>query len=250
MSSFKDHFSGHADRYGTFRPTYPAALFKYLASLPSQHDLAWDCATGNGQAAVGLAPYFRSVLATDASQKQLDVAVPHEGVCYRTAPAENSAIPSGTVDLVTVAQALHWFDLPAFYNEVRRVCGPGGIFAAWCYQLHTITPEIDAIIYRFYAEIVGAYWPPERRIVEQGYQSLPFPFEIITAPAFTMSAHWDLNHLLGYLDTWSSTQRFRAERLEDPVEQIRPDLCAAWGDREEIRLVTWPLHVRVGRVGG
>jgi SAM-dependent methyltransferase len=250
MSSFKDHFSGHADRYGAFRPTYPAALFKYLASLPARNDLAWDCATGNGQAAVGLAPYFKSVIATDASQKQLDVAVPQQRICYRIASAENSEIPTGTVDLVTVAQALHWFDLPAFYTEVRRVCRPGSVFAAWCYQLHTITPEIDAIVYRLYTEIVGTYWPPERRIVEQGYQSLAFPFEIISIPAFTMAARWDLSHLLGYLDTWSATQRFRAERNEDPIEQIRPDLCTAWGNQKEERLVIWPLHVRAGRVSG
>lgn len=248
MSSFKDHFSGHADRYGAFRPTYPPALFEYLGSLCNHHDLAWDCATGNGQAAIGIAPYFDSVIATDASRKQLDQAVPHAKVRYLNAPAENSAIADASVDLVTVAQALHWFDLPKFVDEVRRVCKPEALFAAWCYQLHTITPEIDAVVHRLYSDILGAYWPPERLLVEDGYASLAFPFRAIAPPAFKMTARWDLNHLLGYLDTWSPAQLYRAARNEDPRELIRPALEAAWGDPGQERPVTWPLSLRLGRV--
>jgi SAM-dependent methyltransferase len=248
MSQFKDHFSGHADRYGTFRPTYPAALFEYLASLTAGHHRAWDCATGNGQAAAGLATYFDSVIATDASQKQLDQAVPHGKVRYLAAPAEDSTLEEASIDLVTVAQALHWLDLPKFFEEVRRVCKPEGVFAAWCYQLHRVTPEIDAIVYRLYSEILGSYWAPERRLVEEGYASVAIPFQAIVPPAFEMTVRWNLDHLLGYLDTWSSSQRYRAERHEDPRALVRPALEAAWGDPAHERLIVWPLFLRIGRV--
>jgi SAM-dependent methyltransferase len=244
----KDHFSGHADRYVAFRPNYPDALFAYLASLCPVRDLAWDCATGNGQAAVALAPYFRGVLATDASQKQIDQARLHEKVRYLVAPAEGVPLENASVDLATVAQALHWLDLPGFYAEVRRVVRPGGILAVWCYQLHTITPKIDAVVTRLYADILGSYWPPERRLVEEGYKTLPFPFDELTPPGFQMTHSWDLEHLLGYLDSWSSTQRYRTQHGEDPRALIKADLEAAWGDPNRARIVTWPLHLRAGRV--
>ncbi len=207
----KDHFSGHADRYEAFRPSYPESLFAYLASLCLTRELAWDCATGNGQAAVALAPYFRNVVATDASRKQIDQARQREHIRYLVAPAEDVPLESASVDLVSVAQALHWLDLPRFYAEVRRVVRPGGILAVWCYELHSITPEVDAVIRRFYTDIVGSYWPPECRLVEEGYQTLPFPFDELTPPGFQMTQSWDLAHLMGYLDSWSATQRYRAD---------------------------------------
>ncbi len=244
----KDHFSGHAACYQQFRPNYPAPLFAYLASLCSSHDLAWDCATGNGQAAVELAPYFSSVIATDFSAQQLEQAPSVPNVRYLVAGADKAPIEDGTVDLVTVAQALHWFDLSSFYPEVRRVARPGGILAVWCYEMHHITPEIDAIVHRLYADIVGAYWPPERRIVEEGYRTLPFPFDEIAAPEFRMVHSWDLEHVLGYFGSWSSTQRYRKQNGEDPIALIADDLKAAWGDPEQIRDVVWPLNIRVARV--
>ena len=164
--------------------------FGYLSSLCPHHELAWDCATGNGQAAVALAPYFGTIIATDASQKQIDHARPRDNVQYRVAPADAAPLADGSVDLVTVAQALHWFDLPRFYDEVRRVARPDGIIAVWCYQLHTVTPEVDAIVNRYYSDIVGADWPPERRLVEDGYQTLAFPFEEVASPPFQMVHHW------------------------------------------------------------
>ena len=205
----KDHFSGHADQYEAFRPTYPDALFSYLATLCPSHELCWDCATGNGQAAVALAPYFNTVVATDASQKQIDHAHARENVHYRVAPADRAPLADGSVDLVTVAQALHWFDLPRFYAEVRRVARPDGVIAVWCYQLHTITPEVDAIVEHYYADIVGADWPPERRLVEEGYKTLEFPFVEIAPPTFQMVHSWDMSHVLGYLSSWSATQRYQ-----------------------------------------
>jgi hypothetical protein len=244
----KDHFSGHADRYEAFRPTYPEALFAYLAALCPFHDLAWDCATGNGQAAVPLAAYFRAVIATDASQKQIDQARPREKVRYLVAPADKVPIDQASVDLVTVAQALHWLDLTGFYAEVRRVARPGCVIAVWCYQLNTIAPKIDATIHRLYADIVGADWPPERRLVEEGYRTLDFSFQEFALPPFQMVHSWDLEHLLGYLGSWSSVQRYRTRTGLDPLELVRAELEAAWGDPKQARGVTWPLHVRAGRV--
>jgi len=244
----KDHFSGHADRYEAFRPTYPEALFAYLAELCPFHDLAWDCATGNGQAAVTLAAYFRAVIATDASHKQIGQAHPRENVRYLVAPADEVPLDDSSVDLVTVAQALHWLDLTGFYAEVRRVIRPGGVIAVWCYQLHTIAPEIDAIVHHLYADIVGADWPPERRLVEEGYRTLAFPFEELHSPPFQMVHSWDLDHLLGYLGSWSSSQRYRTRTGLDPLGLIRTELEAAWGDPGQTRDVTWPLHLRAGRV--
>jgi SAM-dependent methyltransferase len=244
----KDHFSGHADRYEEYRPTYPAGLFGYLASLCPRHDLAWDCATGNGQAATALAPYFSTVVASDASQKQIDQAHPRDNVQYLVAPADAVPLVNSSVDLVTVAQALHWFQLPQFYAEVTRVVKPDGFIAVWCYQLHTITPAIDAVVHHLYSDIVGADWPPERRLVEEGYATVEFPFAAVTAPPFHMTHSWDLDHLLGYIDSWSASQRYRNRTGHDPRELINADLVAAWGDQNDERTVTWPLHVRVGRV--
>jgi SAM-dependent methyltransferase len=244
----KDHFSGHADRYEEYRPTYPDLLFGYLASLCPRHDLAWDCATGNGQAATALAPHFRNVVASDASQKQIEQARPCDKVHYVVAPADAAPLANSSVDLVTVAQALHWFQLPRFYAEVERVARPEGVVAVWCYQLHVITPEIDAIVHHLYADIVGTDWPPERRLVEEGYSTLDFPFAAVNPPPFQMTHSWDLGHLLGYLDSWSASQRYRKRTGHDPLELIKADLVAAWGDPGEKRTVTWPLHVRVGRV--
>jgi SAM-dependent methyltransferase len=233
--------------YEAYRPTYPESLFAYLASLCSVHELAWDCATGNGQAAVALAPYFGTVFATDASQRQIDQARPQKKVRYLVATADAAPIDDTSVDLVTVAQAFHWFDLPRFYAEVRRILKPGGILAVWCYQLQTITPEIDAMIHHLYSDIVGSDWPPERRLVEEGYRTLPFPFDEIAAPPFQMVHSWDLDHLLGYLGSWSSTQRYQKRTGEDPLDLIKEQLKAAWGEPGRPRDVTWPLHLRVGR---
>jgi hypothetical protein len=243
----KDHFSGHAACYQQFRPNYPEELFAYLASLCPNHRLAWDCATGNGQAAVALAPHFDSVIATDLSAQQIDQAERHAKVKYQVATADKAPLDDGTADLVTVAQALHWLDLKSFYGEVNRVVSAGGILAVWCYQLHSISPEIDTVVRRLYQDIVGPYWPPERKIVEEGYRTLPFPFDELKAPEFRMVHSWDLEHLKGYMDSWSSTQRYRKQNGDDPVAQIAGDLAAAWGDPDAKRDVVWPLHVRVGR---
>jgi SAM-dependent methyltransferase len=243
--TFKDHFSKQAADYAIFRPGYPQELFDYLGNIASSRQLALDCGTGNGQAAVGLASVFNSVIATDASEKQITNAAVHERVEYRVAPAEDSGIDSGTVDLIMVAQALHWFDLSRFYAEAQRVLKPDGVLAASAYNLLQIEPAIDEIVNRYYYEVVGPFWPPERKLVEQ-FANLPFPFQQIDAPQFEMRASWNLHHLGGYLRTWSSTQRFIAAKGSDPLKQIMDELRAAWGAPEQTRNVIWPLTLRIG----
>jgi len=228
-----------------FRPRYPQELFDYLGSVSPGRQLAWDCATGNGQAAVGLATVFDRVIATDASEKQIANARSHERVEYRVAAAENSGLGSETIDSIMVAQALHWFDLDRFHAEAERVLKLEGVLAASAYNLLHIDKPIDQIVNRYYYEVVGRFWPPERKLVEQ-FDDLPFPFQEIDPPRFEMIAHWNLNHLLGYLQTWSSTQRFIAANSTDPLEHITDDLRSTWGNPEEARTVMWPLKIRVG----
>jgi SAM-dependent methyltransferase len=209
--SFKAHFSKQAAGYTRFRPTYPQQLFDYLGNIAPSRQLAWDCGTGNGQAAVGLGSVFDSVIATDASEKQITNAALHERLDYRVAPAEDSGIDSGTVDLIMVAQALHWFDLSRFYAEAQRVLKPDGVLAASAYNLLQIEPVIDKVVNRYYYEVIGSFWPPERKLVER-FADLPFTFHKIDPPKFEMRALWNLDHLVGYLRTWSSTQRFIAAK--------------------------------------
>jgi SAM-dependent methyltransferase len=245
--SFKDHFSRQSDGYARYRPRYPAALFADLAKSAPGTKVAWDCATGSGQAAVALAEHFALVAASDASPAQLAGAQSHPRVAYLAATSEQVPLAGRSVDLTVIAQALHWFDLDTFYSEVKRVLRPGGLIAALAYGLHKITPSVDAVVDRLYAEIVGPYWPEERRHIEAGYTSLPFPFEPVVMRPYAMAADWSLAQLLGYLRTWSAVQRYAGARGEDPVALIEPELQSAWGAQSEQQVV-WPLTVRCGRV--
>lgn len=246
-SSFPDHFSGHAADYARYRPDYPEALFDFLAGLPPARRRAWDCATGNGQAAAALSRRFDEVVATDASAKQIAAAVPFFGVTYRVAPAEASGLPDGSVDLVTAAQALHWFDRPRFWREAARVLVSGGVIAVWCYDWLRVDAAVDAVLRRLARDTVGPYWPPERAIVDTGYHALEFPFEEITAPSFEMEKRWRLSDVAGYLRTWSATRRFVEATGEDPILRVEPELAAAWGDPGRTRTVRWTIDLRVGR---
>jgi SAM-dependent methyltransferase len=246
--TFKDHFSEQATDYAKHRPNYPQELFAYVTSLAISREYAWDCATGNGQAAVGLAEFFEQVIATDASAKQILSAEQNARVQYRVAPAETSGLSSGSMDLITVAQALHWFDLDAFYMEAKRVLKPQGVLAVWCYNLLEIAPEVDAIVNRFYHETVAPYGPPELKIIEDRYQTILFPFDELPSPVLAMEAHWSLAQLVGYLRTWSATQAFIAANGADPIESIISDLSAAWRNPNWQRLVSWPLTIRAGRL--
>jgi SAM-dependent methyltransferase len=245
--NFEDHFSRQSKQYAQFRPHYPNELYAYLASIAPGHSLAWDCGTGNGQAAVGLAKYFNKVHATDASAEQIALAYPHERVEYRVERAENVSLADASVDLVTVAVALHWFSFDEFYREGKRVLKPDGIIAAWTYNAVEISPEIDQLVNRYYGEILAGYWPERIRYLGEGYKTLPFPFEEIVPPPFVMEIHWNLIQFAGFLDSWSATQRYKAEKGKHPLEIIWPELLAAWGDKKEGRLLRWPLHFRIGR---
>lgn len=248
--SFSDHFSAVASEYAEYRPRYPELLFDWLAGLPARRELAWDCATGSGQAAVALASRFEKVIATDASAGQIAAASSHPRVDYRVAPAESSGLDPGSVDLVTVAQALHWFDRPAFYAEARRVLRRDGVVAAWTYGHPTLDePRTDAALQRFYSETVGPYWPKERALVDAGYSTIDFPFRQVEAPAFEMETRWSLDLLLGYVATWSAVTRYRAAKGEDPVPELARTFAAAWGSPEDARRIAWPLTLRVGRRG-
>ena len=245
--TFKDHFSGHAESYASFRPGYSDQVFDFVASLPCRRELAWDCATGNGQAALGLAERFARVIATDASEQQLALALPHPRVEYRRALAEDSGLAGGSVDLVAVAAAVHWFDFDRFYAEAERVLAPGGAVAVWTYDLVRISPEVDLLIDRLAREIVRAYWPPERRWVDEEYRTLPFPFAEVEVPPLWMEERWSLDRFFQYLGTWSAVNRCLQATGGDPRELIRRPLEEAWGDPSEPRTILWPVMMRAGR---
>jgi SAM-dependent methyltransferase len=247
MKPFADHFSRISTGYAAFRPRYPAPLFDALAAAAPARRLAWDCASGTGQAALGLAGRFDRVIATDASPSQVRRGAPRRGVHYVAARAEASAVRPGSADLVTVAQALHWLDLDRFYREARRALVSGGLLAVWTYGRHWVDGgPVDRVLDHFYREVVGAYWPPERRWVEAGYRGLPFPFreEPIAAPP--MVEEWTRDQMLGYIGTWSAVVRCREETGIDPVAELATRLAPLWtGD--ERRRIHWVLTVRAGR---
>jgi SAM-dependent methyltransferase len=246
--SFQDHFSARAADYSKARPLYPAGLFEHLARLAPGRGVAWDCGTGNGQAATGIAEHFDQVIATDPSAAQLAESFPHPRVTYRIGPEESSGLPDGSVDLVTAAQAAHWFDLAAFYREARRVLRPEGVIALWCYGLCRISPPIDGLLSVFYLETVGPYWPPERHHIDAAYRTLPFPFEQLPFPQIAMEHRWSLPEFTSYLGTWSAVSGFREKRGSDPLPPFVAALGAVWGPPDERRRVEWPLSVRAGRV--
>ncbi len=249
MADFNDHFSADAAQYATFRPTYPPALFTWLAAHTARHDLAWDCATGNGQAARGIAEHYSRVVATDASASQLEHATAHPRIEYRTAAAEQSGLPDSSVDLVTVAQALHWLPLERFFPEVQRVVARDGLLAVWGYSRPRVSSAaLDEELRRFHDEIVGPYWPPERRLVDTHYREVLFPFAEISVPPFALEQRLTRAGFEGYLRTWSATNRYRAARRDDPVDQIAPVLNAEWSNPDEPRPVRWPMFVRAGRI--
>jgi hypothetical protein len=223
-------------------------LFEFIVSLVPRRRVAWDCATGNGQAARDLGRYFDRVIATDGSPDQIAQAIPRTNVDYRVASAESSGLAARSVDLVTVAQALHWFAHYGFFSEVRRVAVPGGVVAAWSYASCHAGPDVEAILREFEEGTVGPYWNPERKWVVERYQTIPFPFVEIPAPAFELRAKWTLRQLGAYLQSWSAVAKFQRERGTDPVAPLLERLAGHWGPPEQPRDVTWPLNIRVGRV--
>ena len=242
---FSDHFSRDSSGYGRHRPHYPSALFAYLAGVAPSCDRVWDCATGSGQATAGLATHFSEVIATDASAAQIAEAVAAQRVDYRVRTAEDSGLEADSVHLITVAQALHWFDLHAFAAESARVLKPGGLIAAWTYNLLHVTPSLDTVIDRFYHDVLGGYSPPGRELVEASYRGLDLPFSELACPSFEMTEDWTFDRLLGYLETWSAAKRYEDRNGEKPVEFSYEALRDAWGDPARSWRVAWPLTVRV-----
>jgi SAM-dependent methyltransferase len=240
-----DHFSVIAASYAEYRPSYPPELATYLAGIAPGRSLAWDCGTGSGQAAVLLAEAFDRVVATDLSAAQLAHATRHPKVEYRAAPERASGLAAASCDLVTVAQAAHWFDLPAYYAEVDRVLVPGGILAIWGYAVIHVSPAIDPVITAFEYQRVGTYWPPGRELATSQYRTLPFPYPRLGTPSFVMSRRWTVDEFLGYMGSWSAVARGRQAEGRDPLEDVAGDLAALWGP--EPRDVRWPLHLLVGR---
>ncbi len=246
-STFKDHFSSNSEGYNNFRPDYPDTLFHYLSAISPRTNSAWDCATGSGQSARKLAHHFKQIIATDASVHQLQNTPKHANIIYALAYADQAPIKKDAIDLITVAQALHWFDMEPFFAEAERVLRKKGILAVWTYNLLSITPELDEIIIVFYRETVGPFWPPERQYVENGYREITFPFTQIAAPDFHMQAQWSFAHLIGYLNTWSAVKCYKERKCQDPLDLVKEDLYRVWGDPNVFREVTWPLSLRVGR---
>jgi ubiquinone/menaquinone biosynthesis C-methylase UbiE len=247
FTQMKDNFSRQADIYSKYRPGYPPELFDFILNHVTNKQTAWDCGTGNGQSAKELANHFESVWATDISQKQIDNAYPARNIIYSIQPAEHTQFPDNSIDLVTVAQALHWFKFDAFYTEVNRVAKPGAWLAVWTYSLLTISPEIDELISDHHYILLEEYWDPERKWVDEHYTTIPFPFREIDAPAFQSSYEWTIQELEGYLNTWSALQKFIAANGYNPVEALIRKIKPLW--KASIMKIVFPIHLRMGQIG-
>lgn len=246
--SFLDLFSGHADQYASARPRYPEALFAFIAAQSPGRERAWDCGTGNGQAALSLSKHFGRVIATDPSDEQIAHAVRAANIDYSVQPAEATNLPSGSVDAICAAQALHWFRFDAFFAEVSRVAVPGALFAAWGYTWFSVSEEFDAAFREFVFDVIAPYWAPQNKLLWDGYVDVPMPYAAVEVPKFSIEATWNLHQLLAYVNTWSAARRCMAERGAEFLQSAERKLVAGWGAPDAPRLVTMPLHVIAGRV--
>ncbi len=244
---FPDYFSADAAGYAAFRPRYPEALFDWLRDQVAAHRLAWDAGTGSGQAAAALAARFARVVATDASPQQLANASQHPNIEYRLGVSGASGLEPASVDLATVAQALHWFDRDEYFAEVERVLVPGGMLAVWCYSGLRLGDRLTQVVEQFSRATLGPWWTADRQLVDEGYRSIALPFRELAVPEFEMRVRWTLRHLLGYVGTWSAVRRYREGTGEDPVPGLARALGTHWGDPDRPRLIRWPLHLRATR---
>lgn len=242
----KDYFSAVSEKYRQGRSDYPNELFDYLATTTAQQTRMWDCGTGSGQVAVPMANFFGEVLATDLSQKQLDNAKQHPRVKYWQSTAESVDIENSSIDIVTSAQAAHWFDIKAFYKEVNRVLKPEGILAIWCYSLLSVNKDIDVFVQKLFGNILEPFWP-KRTLADHTYTNIPFPFDELPKKDFKMTAHWNLNQFLAYFRSWSASHRYEQQNKVDPVSLVEGDFLQLWGNAEQSREVTWKIHLRHGK---
>lgn len=241
----KDNFSTQSNQYAKFRPTYPQGLYNFLLSLVTTKETAWDCGTGNGQVAQELSKYFTTVYATDISEKQIANAVQKDNIIYKVEGAEKTEFPSNTFDLITIAQAIHWFNFNVFYEEAKRVMKPDAIIAVIGYGLIRIDDATDKIIDKFYYETIGSYWDKERKYVDENYTTIPFPFKEINAPVLYNTFEWNVDQMIGYLQTWSAIQHYIKANNSDPVELIQNELRNVWNN--ETKKVCFPILLRVGK---
>lgn len=248
MATYHDNFSKQASIYAQFRPSYPHELYDYLSGLTGSHALAWDCGTGNGQSAIHLADFYDQVYASDPSEAQIRNAFPHDRVTYMVERAEESSLSDHSVDLISIAQAIHWFDFDRFYAEAKRVLKKNGIIATWAYGIPNINPQIDPLIKHFHAKTVGPYWPIETRSIDQQYSTIPFPFREIEPPEFFIRKRCKVEDLLGHLRSWSATQRYIEQVGSNPIDDLRPDLEALWGDLSLAKDANWRIYLRVGKI--
>lgn len=245
--TFKDHFSEHAAAYAAYRPTYPPELATWLASIAPSTGLALDVGAGSGQLSVLLAEHFDRVVATEPSAQQVESAAQHPRIGYQVAPAENCDLPNGSVDLLTAAQAAHWFDLPSFFTEARRVLKPNGAIALLSYAGMEHSSSIEPLIDAFRLETLKLYWPAERQLVENGYRDIHLPFEPVAPPLFFIEVHWPLAAMIGYLDTWSAIRAMERDRGRGMFDSFLAELTKTWGDPETTRRIRWPLAILAGR---
>ncbi|GLU55583.1 class I SAM-dependent methyltransferase [Dyadobacter frigoris] len=244
----KDNFSSHSRQYSVFRPTYPDEAIEFILNLVNNKTNVWDCGTGNGQLAGKLSPFFQHVYATDISENQIMNAVRKDNITYEVVSAENVTFNENFFDLITVAQAIHWFDFDNFYEKVRHTLKPDGIIAVIGYNLMTIDGECDKIIHRLYSDILGdTYWDKERKYLDEQYKTIPFPFQEIQAPSFSQKVKWNLDELIGYLNTWSAVQHFIKKNGTNPVDEVRKDFEKMWG-KEKQKEVTFPTLLRIGKL--
>lgn len=241
-------YSGVAEEYAASRPSYPRALFSWIASAAAHRHTAWDVATGSGQAAHGLVPYFERVIATDVSARQVEHATPHARIEYRVAPAETSSLPATSVDLVTVAAAIHWFELDRFYDEVRRVIVPGGVLAAWTYHVAHVAPPLDVVLWPFYRDVVAPYFAAGAWLVDDRYEGITLPGEPLPVPSFMVTVRWTAAQVLRFVRTWSGVQSYIAARGTDPVDDLAPGVRDAMGGDGVACKLSWPLYVRASRL--
>ncbi|MBL6449528.1 class I SAM-dependent methyltransferase [Fulvivirga sp. 29W222] len=243
--SVKDNFSRQSDLYAAYRPHYPPMLYNYLFDKIKNFNYAWDCGTGNGQVAYQLSKRFKKVCATDISSKQLENAVKVPNIQYMLAPAESTSIPSSCVDLITVAQALHWFEVESFYKEVLRVASPDATLAYWGYNILQVNESIDPIIRHFHNHVVGDYWDPERKVLLKEYADINFPLINPRQTYFHYAIQWNLSHLKGYLESWSAVQHYIQQKRHNPVEALIDQIQSQWDDNQA---VTFPIFLVYGRI--
>ena len=242
----KDNFSKQSNLYSRFRPGYPQELYDFLIGLIADKKAAWDCGTGNGQVAVNLSTYFDEVFATDLSAAQIANAIKRENIFYSVENAEKTLFPTNKFDLITVAQAIHWFDFDSFYTEAIRTLKDKGIIAVFGYHLFRINKKIDVLTDKFYQETTGPYWDKERKFIDERYSTIPFPFKEISTPLFATNYYWTYEQVIGFLNTWSAVQHFIRRNNENPVKKFSEELKVAWGNAAK-RRITFPIFMRAGK---